>query len=104
LGRDFDVGKQTMVMEVLPTLALNGSMLEPFEAVQKRTPVVIDHNLCTGCELCIYACPQAVLKAIPDVHRLEGLVAVVYNPTLCTACRQCEDVCPDFCITVREGR
>ncbi|GIK39054.1 MAG: 4Fe-4S binding protein [Anaerolineae bacterium] len=93
-----------MVIEVLPTLALNGGMLEPFEAVQKRTPVVIDHNLCTGCELCIYACPQAVLKAIPDVHRLEGLVAVVYNPALCTACRQCEDVCPDFCITVREGR
>jgi 2-oxoglutarate ferredoxin oxidoreductase subunit delta len=100
----FVVGKRTMMIKALPTPALNGGMLEPFQAIQKRTSVVIDHNLCTGCELCIHACPQSVLKAVPDVHRLEGLVAVVYNPALCTACRQCEDVCPDFCIIVAEGR
>ncbi|MFQ5577188.1 MAG: 4Fe-4S dicluster domain-containing protein [Anaerolineae bacterium] len=82
----------------------NGRMLEPFHTVQQRTPVSIDQALCTGCELCINACPQSVLKAIPDPHRIEGLRAVVYNPSLCTACRQCEDVCPDFCITVTEGR
>lgn len=82
----------------------NGRMLEPFQNIKARTPVVIDHNLCTGCKLCIYACPQSVLKAVPDAGRIEGLVAVVYNPAMCTACRQCEDVCPDFCITVMEGR
>jgi 2-oxoglutarate ferredoxin oxidoreductase subunit delta len=87
-----------------PTFNPNGRVLEPFEAIKKRTPVVIDRDLCTGCELCIYACPQSVLRGIPDVHRLEGRVAVVYNPALCTACRQCEDVCPDFCITVLAGR
>ena len=95
---------ETMIIKTLPTLAPNGRMLEPFKNIQDRTPVVIDQDLCTGCELCIRACPQSVLKAIPDVYRVEGLVAVVYNPTLCTACRQCEDVCPDFCISVMEGR
>jgi 2-oxoglutarate ferredoxin oxidoreductase subunit delta len=93
-----------MVQKPTPIFSINGRMLEPFQNIEKRTPVVIDRDLCTGCELCIHACPQSVLKAIPDVHRLEGLVAVVYNPVLCTACRQCEDVCPDFCITVTEGR
>ena len=78
--------------------------MESYKSIQERTPVVIDAAFWTGCELCIHACPQSVLKAVPDVHRLEGVVAVVYNPALCTACRQCEDVCPDFCITVREGR
>jgi 2-oxoglutarate ferredoxin oxidoreductase subunit delta len=82
----------------------NGRMLEPFQNIKARTPVVIDRDLCTGCELCIHACPQSVLKAVTDASRIEGLVAVVYNPAMCTACRQCEDVCPDFCITVREGR
>lgn len=77
-------------------------MLESYRNIQKRTPVVIDQALCTGCELCTYACPQSVLKTIPDASQLEGLVAVVYNPALCTACRQCEDICPDFCITVTE--
>lgn len=92
-----------MITDTSPLLTPNGRMLESFEEIKKRTPVVIERDLCTGCELCIHACPQSVLKAIPDVHRVEGLVAVVYNPAMCTACRQCEDVCPDFCITVMEG-
>ncbi len=74
--------------------------VEPFQNIRNRTPVVIEADICTGCEVCIPACPQSVLKVIADIRRVEGLVAVVYNPALCTACRQCEDVCPDFCITV----
>ena len=93
-----------MTMQIPRTPYPNGRMLESFQKIRERTPVIIDHNLCTGCELCIHACPQSVLKTIPDVSRVEGLVAVVYNPAMCTACRQCEDVCPDFCITVMEGR
>ena len=89
---------------VSTALYLDGQNLEPFQNIRKRTPVVIDRDLCTGCELCIHACPQSVLKAIPDKQRIEGLVAVVYNPAMCTACRQCEDICPDFCVTVTEGR
>jgi formate hydrogenlyase subunit 6/NADH:ubiquinone oxidoreductase subunit I len=91
-----------MIIKAAPASATNGRVLEPYQNIQQRTPVQINQTLCTGCELCVHACPQAVLKSVPDPSRLEGVVAIVYNPGLCTACRQCEDVCPDFCITVRD--
>ncbi|MFQ5398709.1 MAG: 4Fe-4S binding protein [Anaerolineae bacterium] len=65
-------------------------------------PVHIDHALCTGCELCVHACPQHVLVMIQDITRIAGKVASVANPDLCTGCTQCEDACPDFCIRVLE--
>ncbi len=64
-------------------------------------PVRINQALCTGCELCVNACPQHVLKMTPDISRLAGKVAWVANPDMCTGCAQCEDACPDLCIRVK---
>jgi len=47
----------------------------------------IDPQKCTGCGLCIEACP---LEAI----RLEGQTAVV-DPERCTGCGICVDECPN---------
>ncbi len=63
-------------------------------------PVRIDQSLCTGCELCVHACPQQVLRMIEDRSRLAGKTAWVANPDMCTGCAQCEDACPDLCIRV----
>lgn len=63
-------------------------------------PVEINQVLCTGCELCIHACPQHVLDMMLDKSRIAGKVAWVANPEMCTGCAQCEDACPDFCIDV----
>ena len=68
-----------------------------FEVVN---PVSIDELLCTGCEMCVTACPQAVLIMVPERSHLHGQVAKVLNPLLCTGCMQCQDHCPDYCITV----
>jgi len=38
-------------------------------------PVRIIQALCTGCELCVNACPQQVLRMTPDISRLAGKVA-----------------------------
>ncbi len=64
-------------------------------------PVQINQSLCTGCELCVHACPQFVLQMTADASRIAGMVAVAVNPDMCSGCGQCEDVCPDLCISVQ---
>ena len=68
--------------------------------VDDGPPVRIDQSKCTGCELCVYACPQQVLQMRADIARLAGKVAWVANADSCTGCAQCEDVCPDLCVKV----
>lgn len=67
---------------------------------EEVNPVSIDQSLCSGCEICVNACPEGVLTMMPERSHLHGQVATVYNPLLCTGCMQCQDHCPDYCITV----
>ena len=72
----------------------------PLSVDEEEPPVHIDQFLCTGCELCVHACPQHVLVMAEDRSRLAGKVAAVANPDMCSGCAQCEDACPDLCIRV----
>jgi 2-oxoglutarate ferredoxin oxidoreductase subunit delta len=59
-------------------------------------PLVIAADHCKGCELCVAACPKAVLAL--DHERVNALgyhpVALV-DPGACTSCAFCARVCPD---------
>jgi 2-oxoglutarate ferredoxin oxidoreductase subunit delta len=65
------------------------------------TPLVIAEARCKGCELCIEACPHAVLAL--DTSRVNVLG---YHPIRlidaagCTSCALCARVCPDCVFTV----
>ena len=48
---------------------------------------IIDTDECTGCGICVDACPQDVLDIVNDV-------AAVVNEELCTACGDCMEECP----------
>ena len=53
----------------------------------------INTNECDGCEKCIIACPNNVLKLIDNKIN-------VYNHQVCKSCRVCMAICPNKCITV----
>ncbi len=53
---------------------------------------IIDLARCTGCSLCVEACPTAALT-------LQGSFAVVSNPRACLYTGNCELVCPEDAIT-----
>src|ERR1041384_2960831 len=64
-----------------------------------RGTVVIDIDVCKGCELCIEACPQESLALSPKINGLGYRYAVLIRDN-CTGCVNCALVCPDSVLTV----
>lgn len=64
-----------------------------------RGDVVIQLELCKGCELCAVACPPQVLGLSPNINKQGYHYAVLTGPG-CTGCTNCALVCPDAVITV----
>ncbi|HYF77269.1 MAG TPA: ferredoxin family protein [Symbiobacteriaceae bacterium] len=62
--------------------------------------VVINAELCKGCELCIVACARGVLSLGETQNRKGYLPSVASHPEKCNACTLCAIMCPDVAITV----
>lgn len=67
-------------------------------AAGPEVPVLVRHEWCKGCGICISVCPKKVLEAAPDGK------AIVARPEDCIKCETCEIMCPDFAIRVVGGR
>jgi 2-oxoglutarate ferredoxin oxidoreductase subunit delta len=66
--------------------------------VRSKGTVTIATEVCKGCELCIPACPPAVLTMSTTVNHLG-----FHYPELadgCTGCAACQLICPDFVFEV----
>jgi 2-oxoglutarate ferredoxin oxidoreductase subunit delta len=60
----------------------------------------IDRERCKGCELCVGACPQKVLR-MSQLFNGQGLpYAECHDPERCTACMSCAIICPDTAIRI----
>ncbi len=81
----------------------------PFDALHLGGDgiVEVDAERCTGCALCIPACPKDLFQLYPRAHRIElacvarDKQAVVRASCLvgCTLCRKCVAKCPAGAIT-----
>ena len=64
--------------------------IHPSERPVRKWPKLADHNHCTGCSACKWACPAEAVKMERDS---EGF----YHPVItnkCIMCHKCERVCP----------
>lgn len=66
--------------------------------------VIIDHDACKGCNLCVVVCPVKILELSDRVNGKGYNYASVRDPEACTGCANCAMVCPDSCITVYRQR
>jgi len=73
--------------------------------------VVVDPDKCTGCSLCLPACPKDLFTLYPRTHRIELACVArdkqgIVRPSCavgCTLCRKCVAKCPTEAITF-DGR
>mgnify|MGYP000053033575 FL=1 len=62
--------------------------------------VVISELYCKGCELCVGACPQKVLRLSTERITSKGYHPAELAGDGCTGCGICAVVCPEAAITV----
>jgi len=63
--------------------------------------ILIDRDLCKGCELCVNACPQKILAMGKEINAKGYFFASVAEPKRCIGCRLCCITCPDMAIAMR---
>lgn len=61
--------------------------------------IVINTEMCKGCEVCVGACPESVIAMAKAVNSKGYHYAEIVND-FCTGCTNCAVVCPDGVITV----
>jgi 2-oxoglutarate ferredoxin oxidoreductase subunit delta len=71
-----------------------------YEAKEKDIVIIIDRDLCKGCDICVRVCKPEALELVDAPDKWEGAVVEVKDPDLCNFCRLCEVQCPDFAIRV----
>ena len=65
------------------------------------SPLRIATDHCKGCELCIAACPPAVIAHdTAVVNRLGYHPVRLIDAARCTSCARCVRVCPDAVFTI----
>jgi 2-oxoglutarate ferredoxin oxidoreductase subunit delta len=64
-----------------------------------RGTIVVNENICKGCELCIQACPQESIGLSDQVNIIGYRYAILVRDN-CTGCVNCALVCPEAAITV----
>jgi 2-oxoglutarate ferredoxin oxidoreductase subunit delta len=60
--------------------------------------IVVDPDLCKGCELCVNACPQKILGMTTKINKHGYFYAEVAEQMRCIGCRLCCITCPDVAI------
>ena len=65
--------------------------------------ILVDSNLCKGCDICIITCPKNVFAKSEKVNKKNVYVPYAADEEACTKCGLCELSCPDQAIYVDHG-
>ncbi|HEX5589361.1 MAG TPA: 4Fe-4S dicluster domain-containing protein [Candidatus Limnocylindrales bacterium] len=91
----------TVALENVPGAATTAQRPRRTSDPTSWSPLAIASDRCKGCELCIGACPHAVLALDTGVVNKLGYHPIrLVDAAGCTSCALCAKVCPDAVFTV----
>ena len=70
------------------------------EITGETTSIMIQNQLCKGCELCVTYCPEDILEMGTELNTKSYFFphAIPNKEADCKQCRNCERVCPELSI------
>lgn len=67
--------------------------------------IIVDENLCKGCEMCVHACPKHIIALAKEKINEKGYhPAILINEDECSGCAACATMCPDVAIVVEREK
>ncbi len=74
------------------------------EITGDATTIIIQSQLCKGCELCVHFCPEKILEMVDDLNTKSYHYPHVLDDKEadCKQCRYCERICPEMAIFLGE--
>lgn len=74
------------------------------EITGEATTIIIQSQLCKGCELCVYFCPEQILSMGNGLNTKSYHFPHVLpdKDADCKQCRYCERICPEMAIFLGE--
>jgi len=64
--------------------------------------VIIDKNICKGCDICVSVCPKKILQLSQTEINSKGYApAECTDESACIACMFCGQMCPDVAIEIQ---
>ena len=61
--------------------------------------IIVDHEHCKGCGLCISVCKMGALAKSAEMNK-SGYCYAVADPAKCVGCGMCYRMRPDYCIEI----
>lgn len=72
------------------------------QTTSKKFQVIIDSEICKGCEICVDMCPYKVLEMTNIIGAYGVPIPQAVREEKCTGCDVCVIFCPDMAITVKK--
>ncbi len=85
----------------MSTPLVDAPLRRPTSALTGFRPVLVAHERCKGCGLCVDVCAPHILELdVTLVNSMGHHPVRLIDPAGCTSCAKCARVCPDAALTI----